>query len=57
MINQGGWQLHTLADGWTAVTDDGKLSAQFEHTVAVTKEGAVVLTAFSKPLPGSENGL
>jgi methionyl aminopeptidase len=54
MINQGGWQLHTLADGWTAVTDDGKLSAQFEHTIAVTKEGAEILTAFSKPLLLSE---
>ena len=55
MINQGGWQLHTLSDGWTAVTDDGKLSAQFEHTVAVTKSGVEILTAFSTPLPNSEN--
>jgi methionyl aminopeptidase len=54
MINQGDWRLHTLSDGWTAVTDDGALSAQFEHTIAVTKEGADVLTAFQKPLVGSE---
>jgi methionyl aminopeptidase len=34
-----------LADGWTAVTRDGSLSAHFEHTVAVTAEGPRVLTA------------
>lgn len=56
MINLGNWRLHTLADGWTAVTDDGTYSAQFEHTVAVTKTGVEILTAFSAPLPGSENG-
>ena len=33
-----------LPDGWTVVTSDGKLSAQFEHTVAVTKDGVRVLT-------------
>ncbi len=44
MINLGDWRLHTLDDGWTAVTDDGKLSAQFEHTIAVTDVGAEVLT-------------
>ncbi len=54
MINQGGWQLHTLDDGWTAVTNDGKLSAQFEHTVAVTEDGVEILTAFSAPLVNSE---
>ncbi|MDJ0763721.1 MAG: type I methionyl aminopeptidase [Myxococcota bacterium] len=54
MINQGGWQLHTLSDGWTAVTSDGKLSAQFEHTVVVTNEGVEILTAFSAPLVSSE---
>jgi methionyl aminopeptidase len=56
MINLGDWRLHTLSDGWTAVTNDGKYSAQFEHTVAVTKDGVEILTAFSGPLPGSENG-
>jgi methionyl aminopeptidase len=56
MINLGDWRLHTLADGWTAVTDDGKFSAQFEHTIAVTKTGAEILTAFLNPLQGSENG-
>ena len=56
MINLGDWRLHTLSDGWTAVTNDGKYSAQFEHTVAVTTTGVEILTAFSSPLPGSENG-
>jgi methionyl aminopeptidase len=47
MVNMGGPAVETLADGWTAVTKDGKLSAHFEHTVAVTKTGAEILT-----LPG-----
>ena len=34
-----------LADDWTVVTDDGSLSAHFEHTIAVTEDGAEVLTA------------
>ncbi|MDY7016050.1 MAG: type I methionyl aminopeptidase, partial [Cyanobacteriota bacterium] len=33
-----------LEDGWTAVTKDGKLSAQFEHTIAVTEDGVEILT-------------
>ncbi|MBJ7501516.1 MAG: type I methionyl aminopeptidase [Sphingopyxis sp.] len=44
MINQGTRKVSTEADGWTVVTDDGKLSAQFEHTVAVTATGVEVLT-------------
>jgi methionyl aminopeptidase len=44
MLNQGGRAVHTEDDGWTVVTDDGKLSAQFEHTVAVTRTGVQVLT-------------
>jgi methionyl aminopeptidase len=44
MINQGTWQLKILPDDWTAVTLDGKLSAQFEHTLAVTEQGAELLT-------------
>ncbi len=54
MINLGGWQLHTLSDGWTAVTNDGKMSAQFEHTVVVTEDGVEILTAFKAPLLNSE---
>lgn len=44
MVNEGTCDVLTLEDGWTMVTKDGKLSAHFEHTVAVTKEGPEVLT-------------
>ena len=44
MVNQGTRNVSTENDGWTVVTDDRKLSAQFEHTVAVTKNGVEVLT-------------
>ncbi len=44
MINQGTFRVVTLEDGWTAVTADGKLSAQFEDTVAVTDSGPLILT-------------
>ncbi|MCU0654497.1 MAG: type I methionyl aminopeptidase [Polyangiaceae bacterium] len=45
MINLGGPEVQMLADGWTVVTADGSLSAQFEHTVLVTREGCEILTA------------
>jgi methionyl aminopeptidase len=45
MVNMGKAGVKVLADGWTAVTKDGSLSAHFEHTVAVTKDGPLVLTA------------
>ena len=44
MVNAGGWEVNILGDGWTAVTKDGSLSAHFEHTVALTKNGNDVLT-------------
>jgi methionyl aminopeptidase len=44
MINLGGPDVRTLADGWTMVTKDGSLSAQFEHTILVTRDGCEVLT-------------
>jgi methionyl aminopeptidase len=44
MVNVGRYQVKMLSDGWTAVTKDGSLSAHFEHTVAVTKNGPLVLT-------------
>ncbi len=44
MINAGGAAVKSLADGWTVVTTDRSLSAHFEHTVAVTSEGPLVLT-------------
>lgn len=51
MVNQGTRQTATEADGWTVVTADGKLSAQFEHTVAVTATGVEVLTLRSDETP------
>jgi methionyl aminopeptidase len=44
MINEGTYETDLLSDGWTAVTRDRKLSAQYEHTIAVTEEGVRVLT-------------
>ena len=44
MVNIGGYQTRLLDDGWTVVTQDGTLSAHFEHTVAVTPRGPWVLT-------------
>ncbi len=45
MINVGDYRVRTLDDGWTAVTVDGSLSAQWEHTVRVTEDGVEILTA------------
>jgi len=45
MINMGGWRHKVWDDQWTAVTADGQRSAQFEHTILVTKDGAEILTA------------
>jgi methionyl aminopeptidase len=44
MINIGSWDLTIDRNGWTARTADGSLSAQYEHTIAITKEGPLVLT-------------
>ena len=44
MVNVGGWRTRTLDDDWTVVTADGSLSAHFEHTVAITPSGPLVLT-------------
>ena len=44
MVCQGDWRTRTLADGWSVVTADGKLSAHSEHTVAVTENGPEILT-------------
>lgn len=44
MVNMGGAGVEMLDDGWTAVTKDGSLSAHFEHSVAVTADGPVVLS-------------
>ncbi|MDZ8187642.1 MAG: type I methionyl aminopeptidase [Nostoc sp. ChiSLP02] len=50
MINEGTYEVEVLGDKWTAVTRDRKLSAQFEHTIAVTEDGVEILT-----LPEGEN--
>ncbi|MDR1297147.1 MAG: type I methionyl aminopeptidase [Deltaproteobacteria bacterium] len=44
MINEGSYKIKLLADNWTAVTADGKLSAQFEHTILGAADGAEILT-------------
>jgi methionyl aminopeptidase len=44
MVNIGSAAVKVLSDGWTAVTSDGSLSAHFEHTVVVTREGTEILT-------------
>ena len=44
MINAGSPEVKVLEDGWTAITVDGSFSAHFEHTVAITKDGPVILT-------------
>lgn len=44
MVNLGTWRVKVLADQWTVVTQDGKPSAHFEHTVAITEDGPLILT-------------
>ncbi|MBN2405141.1 MAG: type I methionyl aminopeptidase [Coriobacteriia bacterium] len=44
MVNAGKYDVYSLSDGWTVVTADSSLSAHFEHTVAVTEEGPLILT-------------
>ncbi len=44
MVNAGSWEVEILNDGWTAVTRDRKLSAHFEHTIAITEHDQCVLT-------------
>ncbi len=44
MVNEGTYEVRILDDGWTAVTADGKLSAHYEHTVVITRNGARILT-------------
>ena len=53
MINEGARHTELLPDGWTVVTKDRKLSAQWEHTVAVTDDGVEILTR----VPGDDNDL
>ena len=44
MINEGTAAIKQMPDGWTVKTKDGKLSAHFEHTVAITANGPLILT-------------
>ena len=44
MVNMGGWESEILPNGWTAVTKDRLPSAHFEHTIAITEEGPLILT-------------
>lgn len=48
MVNEGTYEVYTLSDGWTVKTKDGRLSAHFEHTVAITEDGPEILTAHEK---------
>jgi len=58
MINVGGYKSRLMSDGWTAITADHSLSAQFEHTIGVTEDGCEIFTeslmGFSKPPYGFE---
>jgi len=51
MVNVGTWRTKVLGDRWTVVTADGRLSAHFEHTMAVTEDGTEVLTARPETSP------
>ena len=44
MINIGSHEVKVLPDGWTVLTKDGSLSAHFEHTVAITPDGPLIMT-------------
>jgi methionyl aminopeptidase len=50
MINEGVFETKILNDGWTAVTKDKKLSAQFEHTIGITQDGCEIFTISKKDL-------
>jgi len=48
MVNEKDYKVRVLEDGWTVVTLDGGLSAHFEHTIMVTKDGPEVLTVIKR---------
>lgn len=48
MVNEKGYEVKVLEDGWTAVTKDGSLSAHFEHTIAITENGPVILSKIDR---------
>jgi methionyl aminopeptidase len=49
MVNAGTYKIKTLDDNWTVVTEDGSLSAHFEHTIAITRNGGEILTLQGEP--------
>jgi methionyl aminopeptidase len=55
MVNVGGFETELLSDDWTVLTRDRSLSAQFEHTILVTRNGVEVLTRRERPLVNSED--
>jgi len=55
MVVEGDWRILTRSDGWTAVTYDGKLSAHFEHSVAVTRSGPQILSKLAEPVTQEES--
>lgn len=57
MVNAGSWKVKVLGDGWTAVTKDRSLSAQFEHTIGVTANGFEVFTRSPRGLDRSSSAL
>lgn len=44
MVTMGDWHVRVLKDGWTVVTEDGSMAAHFEHSIAITEDGPIVLT-------------
>ena len=48
MVNAGKYDVKVLNDGWTAVTKDKSLSAQFEHTIGITDNGYEIFTEYDK---------
>ena len=44
MINIGSWKIRDLSDGWTVKTVDGSIACHWEHTVAITENGAEIMT-------------
>ena len=56
MVNQGTFKVRVLRDGWTAVTQDGRLSAHYEHSVAVTADGPWILSRIDGSSEGPQQG-
>jgi methionyl aminopeptidase len=48
MVNEGAHDVSVMSDGWTVTTQYGRLSAQFEHTIAVTETGVQILTLYTQ---------